>query len=180
MEPNQNNFPNSQSEDNNTNRFNNPNINESNFSLKQNIIEKKPEYPKSKLEVKSENSSLFQNLENYKASESNSSGIYQKNKEENEKTSSKEENEKKSDKKENEKISSKEEKENNLSQNFHLSQNINDLKIQLKSTKDYLSQKLDLQNKLSVLNTKLLYRQSQILLNQNSNLEKIVSLLEKK
>ena len=178
MEPNQNYFPNSQSEDNNINRFDNNNINKSNFNLNENNIEKIPE-------VKSENSSLFQKLDNYKVSESSSSGVYQKNKEEKEKISSK---------KEKEKTSSKEENENNLSQNFELSQNINDLKIQLKSTKDYLSQKLDKLSQLSLINCKLLFQQiqqigglkqeigdlKQILLNQNSNLEKIVSLLEKK
>ena len=160
MEPNQNYFPNSQSEDNNINRFDNNNINKSNFNLNENNIEKIPE-------VKSENSSLFQKLDNYKVSESSSSGVYQKNKEEN---------------------------ENNLSQNFDLLPNINDLKKQLKSTKEYLSQKLDKLSQLSLINCKLLFQQiqqigglkqeigdlKQILLNQNSNLEKIVSLLEKK
>jgi hypothetical protein len=171
MEPNQNYFPNSQSEDNNINRFDNNNINKSNFNLNENNIEKIPE-------VKSENSSLFQKLDNYKVSESSSSGVYQKNKEEKEKISSK---------KENEKTSSKEENENNLSQNFDLLPNINDLKKQLKSTKEYLSQKLDKLSQLSLINCKLLFQQiqqigdlKQILLNQNSNLEKIVSLLEKK
>ena len=171
MEPNQNYFPNSQSEDNNINRFDNNNINKSNFNLNENNIEKIPE-------VKSENSSLLKKIDNYKVSESSSSGVYQKNKEEKEKISSK---------KENEKTSSKEENENNLSQNFDLLPNINDLKKQLKSTKEYLSQKLDKLSQLSLINCKLLFQQiqqigdlKQILLNQNSNLEKIVSLLEKK
>ena len=51
--------------------------NESNCNLAENKIEKNPENPKPKIEVKSENS-ISQNFKNYKSSEHSSSGLPRK------------------------------------------------------------------------------------------------------
>ena len=115
--------------------------NESNCNLAENKIEKNPENPKPKIEVKSENS-ISQNFENYKRSEHSSSGLPRKlSLGENDIKSGKEESEKKLDK-----TSEIKENENNTSQTIDLTTAIEEMRKELNSTKDVLSKKLDLQN----------------------------------
>ena len=112
--------------------------NESNCNLAENKIEKNPENPKPKIEVKSENS-ISQNFDNYKRSEHSSFGLPSLG--ENDIKSGKEESEKKLDK-----TSEIKENENNTSQTIDLTSTIDEMRKELNSTKDVLSKKLDLQN----------------------------------
>ena len=150
--------------------------NESNCNLAENKIEKNPENPKPKIEVKSENS-ISQNLENYKSSEHSSSGLPRKiSLGENDIKSGKEESEKKLDK-----TSEIKENENNTSQTIDLTTTIEEMRKELKSTKDVLSKKLDLQNQqIDGLRKDFKDELKGLRTELSSDLKEIINLLKKK
>ena len=142
MEPNQKNFDTSQNQINNAYQMDSSN---SDIKSKPNKIEiHEPQKSKAEEEGKLENSSLSQNLENYKGWESSSSGLYlKKGKDKYEKKASKEENDNKLAKEKNVKKTGSENENNinNVSQ-FELPVVLDDMKDELTT----LSDKLEIQN----------------------------------